>query len=67
MEIEGKQVGILLLVSRFSKGACRLCPRVPTVFPEFDLVTVLAGLLGSPSEPLGSIDLKYLSLKTALP
>ena len=65
-EVEGKQVGSLLLISRFMRGARRLRPRVAKMFPKWDLVTVLGGLSVAPFEPLESVDLKYLSLKTAL-
>ena len=63
---DGRPVGSLPLVMRFMKGARRLRPPSRRFFPKWDLVTVLDGLSRAPFEPLESMDLKHLSLKTAL-
>ncbi len=40
-------------------------PRLP-LMPSWDLSIVLAGLRSGPFEPLDSVELKFLSAKTAL-
>lgn len=62
----GKPVGQHPLVCRFMKGARRLRPVVRSVVPTWDLEVVLDALSKSPFEPLESVDLKILSLKTVL-
>ncbi len=44
----------------------RLNPSRPPLVPSWDLSIVLAGLQRGPFEPLDSVELKFLSLKTAL-
>ena len=51
---------------RFLKGARRINPSRPPSVPLWDLSKVLGALKGPPFEPLQSVDLKPLSLKTAL-
>ncbi len=41
-------------------------PSSPPLVPSWDLSIVLAGLQRGPFEPLDSVELKFLSLKTAL-
>ncbi|XP_042572020.1 uncharacterized protein LOC122135816 [Cyprinus carpio] len=64
--ITGQSVGRNDLVVRFMRGARRLHPPCPPTVPSWDLPTVLRALKGAPFEPLQSIGLKALSLKTAL-
>ena len=64
--VDGRSVGSLPLVTRFMKGARRLRPPPRRFFPKWDLVTVMDGLSSAPFETLESMDLKHLSLKTAL-
>ncbi len=54
------------LIVRFLKGARRMNPSRPPLVPSWDLSIVLAGLQRSPFEPLDSVELKFLSAKTAL-
>ncbi len=54
------------LIVRFLRGARRLNPPWPPLMPSWDLSIVLAGLQRGPFEPLDSVELKYLSAKTAL-
>ncbi|XP_077082750.1 uncharacterized protein LOC143736071 [Siphateles boraxobius] len=62
----GQSLGRNDLVVRFLKGARRMNPSRPPSVPPLDLSTVLGALKGPPFEPLQSVDLKTLSLKTAL-
>ncbi len=64
--IAGQSVGRNNLVVRFLKGSRRLNPPHPLTVPTWDLSTVLRALKGPPFEPLQSVDLRPLSLKTAL-
>ena len=64
--INGAPVNNSLLVSRYMKGARKLRPPVRNIFPKWDLTTVLDGLAKPPFEPTNAVDLKHLSLKTAL-
>ncbi|XP_059380084.1 uncharacterized protein LOC132115689 [Carassius carassius] len=64
--IAGQSVGRNDLVVRFMRGARRLHPPCTATVPSWDLPTVLRALKGAPLEPLQSIDLKALSLETAL-
>lgn len=52
-------------VKRFFKGALAKFPPVKDRIPSWDLPTVLKALMYSPFEPLQSIDLRHLTLKTA--
>ncbi len=64
--VNGRFLGKHDLIVRFLKGARRMNPsRLPLV-PSWDLSIVLAGLQRDPFEPLDSVELKFLSLKTAL-
>ncbi|XP_056091163.1 uncharacterized protein LOC130070700 [Rhinichthys klamathensis goyatoka] len=63
---EGFTVGLHPLIRRFMKGARRSLPVIRRTVPEWDLSMVLEALSQHPFEPLGSISLKLLSLKTAL-
>ncbi len=64
--LDGQSIGRHALVVSFLKGARRLHPpRLPSV-PPWDLEVVLRALSRPPFEPLVSVDLKELSLKTAL-
>ncbi len=51
---------------RFLRGARRLNPPRLPLRPSWDLSIVLARLQRGPLEPLDSVELKYLSAKTAL-
>ena len=64
--VAGSSLGKCDLIVRFLKGARRLNPPRPPSVPAWDLSLVLRALKGPPFEPLGSTDLKSLSLKTAL-
>ncbi len=64
--IAGQSVGRDNSVFRFLKGAKRLNPPRPLTVPTWDLPTVLRALKGPPFEPLQSMNLRSLSLKTAL-
>ena len=52
------------LVIRFLRGAKRMNPPRPPSVPIWDLSIVLEAMKAPPFEPLESVDLKYLSLKT---
>ncbi len=54
------------LVVRFLRGARRLNPLRPPSLPSWDLALVLRTLLPAPFEPLQSVELKFLSMKTLL-
>ncbi len=62
----GQSIGRHALVVSFLKGARRLHPPCPPSVPPWDLEVVLRVLSQPPFEPLVSVDLKELSLKTAL-
>ncbi len=64
--IAGQLVSRNNLVVRFLKGSRRLNPPRLVTIPTWDLPTVLRALKGPPLEPLQSVDLLFLSLKTAL-
>ncbi len=64
--IDGQSLGRNNLVVRFLKGSRRLNPPRPLTVPSWDLPTVLRALKSPPFEPLQSIDLRPLTLKTAL-
>ncbi len=51
---------------RFLGGARRLNPPRSPLIPSWDLSIILAGLQRGPFEPLDSIELEFLSAKTAL-
>ncbi len=54
------------LIVRFLKGARRMNPSRSSLVASWDLSIVLAGLQRGPFEPLDSVELKFLSVKTAL-
>ncbi len=62
--VDGRSLGKHDLIVRFLKGAMN--PSRPPLVPSWDLSIVLAGLQRGPFEPLDSVELKVLSLKTAL-
>ncbi len=64
--VDGRSLGKHDLIVRFRKGARRMNPSRPPLVPSWDLPIVLAGLQRGPFEPLDSVELKFLSLKTAL-
>ncbi len=64
--VDGRSLGKHDLIVRFLKGARRMNPSRPPLVPSLDLSIVLAGLQRGPFEPLDSVELKFLSLKTTL-
>ncbi len=64
--IDGQSVGRNNLVVRFLKGSRRLNPPRPVTVPTWDLLTVLRAVKNPPFKPLQSVDLRPLTLKTAL-
>ncbi|KAL0185479.1 hypothetical protein M9458_021176, partial [Cirrhinus mrigala] len=64
--VDGASIGKHQLVVRFLRGARRVNPPRPHLVPSWDLSVDLLGLRGPPFEPLASVELKFLSLKTAL-
>ncbi len=64
--VDGRSLGKHDLIVRFLKGAKRMNPSKSPLVPSWDLSIVLAGLQRGPFEPLDSVELKFLSLKTAL-
>ncbi|KAL0149660.1 hypothetical protein M9458_055035, partial [Cirrhinus mrigala] len=64
--VDGASIGKHQLVVRFLKGVRRVNPPRPHLVPSWDLSVALRGLRGPPFEPLVSVELKFLSLKTAL-
>ena len=63
---DGVTPGAHPLAMRFLKGVRRLRPVIGPSVPSWDLALVLEALCGPPFEPIGSIDMKFLSYKTAL-
>ncbi len=64
--VDGRSLGKHDLIVRFLKGARRMNPSRPPLVPSWDLSIVLSGLQRGPFEPLDSVELKFLYLKTAL-
>ncbi|KAL0189945.1 hypothetical protein M9458_017044, partial [Cirrhinus mrigala] len=64
--IEGKSVGKHDLVIRFLRGARWLNLAWSSSVPSRDLSLVLSALQQGPFEPLQSVELKFLSMKTLL-
>ncbi len=64
--IEGKSVAKHDLIVRFLRGARKLNLPRPSSLPSWDLVLVLRALQTAPLEPLQSVELKFLSLKSLL-
>ncbi|XDV27979.1 hypothetical protein PO909_031413 [Leuciscus waleckii] len=63
--LHGRSLGRDDFIVRFLRGARRLNPPRPPLVPAWDLSLVLDAINGEPFEPLQSVDLRYLSLKTA--
>ncbi len=64
--VDGRSLGKHDLIVRFLKGARRMNPSRSPLVPSWDLSIALAGLQRGPFEPLDSVELKFLSAKTAL-
>ncbi|KAI2653956.1 Transmembrane protein 255B [Labeo rohita] len=64
--VDGTSLGKHQLIVRFLRGARRVNPPRPHPVPSWDLSVALQGLREAPFEPFASVELKYLSLKTAL-
>ncbi|KAI2647997.1 ORF V: Enzymatic polyprotein [Labeo rohita] len=64
--VDGASLGKHQLIVRFLRGARRVNPPRPHLVPSRDLSVTLPGLREAPFEPLASVELKHLSLKTAL-
>ncbi|KAI2647506.1 ORF V: Enzymatic polyprotein [Labeo rohita] len=64
--VDGASLGKHQLIVRFLRGARRVNPPRPHLVPSWDLSVTLQGLREAPFEPLASVELKHLSLKTAL-
>ncbi len=64
--VDGRSLGKHDLIVRFLKGARRMNPSRSPLVTSWDLSIVPAGLQRGPFEPLDSVELKFLSLKTAL-
>ncbi len=62
----GQSIGRHALVVSFLKGARRLHPPCPPAFPPWGLEVVLRAHSQLSLEPLASVDMKELSLKSAL-
>ncbi len=64
--VKGRSVGKHDLVVRFLRGARRLNSPRPPSLPSWDLALVLRALQTAPFDPLQSVELKFLSMKTLL-
>ncbi len=64
--VDGRSLGKHDLIMGFLKGARRMNPSRPPPVPSWDLSIILAGLQRGPFEPVDSVELKFLSAKTAL-
>ncbi len=64
--VDGRSLGKHDLIVRFLKGARGMNPSMSPLMPSWDLSIVLAGLQRGPFEPLDSVELKVMSVKTAL-
>ncbi|KAL0180444.1 hypothetical protein M9458_025886, partial [Cirrhinus mrigala] len=64
--VEGRSVGKHDLIVRFLRGVQRLNPPRPNLIPSWDLAVVLQALQQDPFEPLQSVEINALSMKTAL-
>ncbi len=64
--VDGRSLGKHDLIVRFLKGARRMNTSRSPLVPSWDLSIVLAGLQRGSFEPLDSVELKFLSAKTAL-
>ncbi|KAL0174631.1 hypothetical protein M9458_030599, partial [Cirrhinus mrigala] len=64
--VDETSLGKHQLIVRFLRGVRRVNPPRPHLVPSWDLSVALQGLREAPFEPLASVELKHLSLKTAL-
>ncbi|KAI2646109.1 Gag-Pol polyprotein [Labeo rohita] len=64
--VDGWSLGKHNFIVRSLRGARRLNPPRSPLVPSWDLSVVLAGLQRGPFEPQESVELKFLSAKTAL-
>ncbi len=64
--VDGRSLGKHELIVRFLKGARRMNPSRSPLVPSWDLSIILTGFQRGPFEPLDSVELKFLSRKTAL-
>ncbi len=64
--VDCKSVGKHDLVIRFLRGSRRINSPRPHLVPSWDLTLVLTALKRDPFEPLRSVELTFLSLKTVL-
>ncbi|KAI2643911.1 hypothetical protein H4Q32_026197 [Labeo rohita] len=64
--VDGTSLGKHQLIVRFLRGARRVNPPRLHLVPSWDLSVVLQCLREAPFETLASVELKHLSLKTAL-
>ncbi len=64
--VDGWSLGKHDLIMRLLRGARRVNPPRSPLMPSWDLSIVLAGHQMGPFEPLDSVELKFLSAKTAL-
>ncbi len=62
--VDGRSLGKHDLIMRFRKGARRMNPSRSPLVPSWDLSIILAGLQRGHFEPLDSVELKFLSVKT---
>ena len=54
------------LIRKFMRGVKRARPVTRSMVPPWDLSLVLGALSGAPFEPLETVEIKFLTLKTAL-
>src|SRR4029434_9512820 len=64
--INGSSPGSHPLASRFMAGGRWLRGPERHLIPSWDLLVVFRALAGRPFEPLETVDIKFVSLKTAL-
>ncbi len=64
--VDGRSLGKHDHIVRFLRGARSMNTSRSPLMPSWDLSIVLAGLQMGPIEPLDSVELKFLSAKTAL-
>lgn len=62
--VNSKSLGKHDLVVRFLRGVTRLSPLRPRFIPSWDLSQVLKVLQSASVDPLGSVELSVLSLRT---
>ncbi|KAI2663536.1 Serine--tRNA ligase [Labeo rohita] len=64
--VDGRSLGKHGLIIRFLRGSRKINPPRPRFIPSCDLSVALLGLQKEPFEPLQSVELGALSMKTAL-